>query len=266
MRAEHSKSLELEGRTALVTGGGRGLGRAIAGHLARAGAHVALVARTRGQLEEAAAAIESDGGRALAIVADVTDRSAVEAGVAEAERTLGPISILVNNAGLADPYGPIGHVDPDHWWRSYSIHVRGTLLFMSAVLPGMRARGAGRIINIASKGGIVVAPNLSSYCVAKATVIRLTEHVDAEARADGVRAFVVQPGTIATGMGRDSVNDPEARRWVPFLITELEGLLDRDPAPDLARLGAQLVALAAGRHDERAGAYLDLEALAIGAI
>ena len=250
---------ELAGRTAIVTGGGRGLGRSIACHLAGEGARVAVVARTRSQLDETVVMIESAGGHALAIAADVTDRRAVEEGVALVERALGPISILVNNAGLAGPYGPVGHVDADDWWRSHEIHVRGTLLFMSAVLPGMRARGTGRIINIASKGGLVVAPNLSSYCVAKATVIRLTEHVDAEARSNGVRAFVVQPGTILTDMGRDSINDPEARRWVPFLVKELEGVLERDPTGDLARLGQQVVALAAGRHDELAGAYLDLE-------
>ena len=250
---------ELLGHTALVTGGGRGLGRAIALHLACAGARVAVLARTRQELDASAAEIHNEGGRALAIVADVTDRHAIEAGVAEVERTLGRVSILVNNAGLARPYGPIGHVDPDDWWRSHAVHVRGTLLCMSAVLPGMRARRAGRIINIASVGGIVVRPNLSSYCVAKATVIRLTEHVDAESRADGIRAFVVQPGTIVTDMARDSFNDPEARRWVPFLVSGLEGVLDQDPGPDLARLGGQIVALAAGHHDELAGAYLDLE-------
>jgi NAD(P)-dependent dehydrogenase (short-subunit alcohol dehydrogenase family) len=249
----------LAGCTALVTGGGRGLGRGIAIHLARAGAHVAVVARTRDQLDDAVRQIESEQGRALAIVADVTERSAVEAGVAKAERVLGPIAILVNNAGLGRPYGPVGGVDPDDWWRSHAIHVRGTLLFMSAVLPGMRSRGTGRIINIASKGGIAVVPNLSSYCVAKATVIRLTEHVDAEARMDGVRAFVVQPGTIITDMARDSVNDPEAKRWAPFLVAELETLLGQDPAPGLDRLGRQIVAIAAGEHDGLAGAYLDLE-------
>ena len=249
----------LEGQTALVTGAGRGLGRAIARSLALAGARVALVARTRRQLDDAAASIASNGGRALAIPADVTDRDAVEAGVAEAERALGPISILVNNAGLAGPFGPLGHVDPDDWWRSHAIHVRGTLLFISAVLPGMRARRAGRIVNIASKGGIVVAPSLSSYCVAKSTVIRLTEHVDAESKADGVRAFVVQPGTIVTDMARDSIADPEARRWAPFLVSELESLLDQDPGPALERLGTQIVSIAAGRCDELAGAYLDLE-------
>ena len=255
---------ELDDLIALVTGGGRGLGRAIALSLARAGARVAVAARTRSQLEEAAAAIVAEGGRALPVVADVTDRRAVEAAVAETERRLGPVSILVNNAGLARPYGPVGHVDPDDWWRSHEIHVRGTLLFMSAVLPGMRARGAGRIVNIASKGGVMIAPNLSSYCVAKATVIRLTEHVDAEARADGVRAFVVQPGTIVTDMARDSLADPEARRWAPFLVEELERMIGQDPSPGLARLGTQLVELAAGRHDALAGAYLDLEELAAG--
>src|SRR4026209_1870364 len=99
---------ELAGQTALVTGGGRGLGRAIALHLARAGAGIGLVARTRSQLDESAAMIDSEGGRALAIVADVTERSGVEAGVAEVERKLGPVSILANKGGPAGAHGPGG--------------------------------------------------------------------------------------------------------------------------------------------------------------
>jgi NAD(P)-dependent dehydrogenase (short-subunit alcohol dehydrogenase family) len=252
-------SNELSGRTALVTGGGRGLGRGIALELARAGAGVAVVARTRSQLDDVVSLVTREGGRALAVVADVTDREAVEAAVTATQNALGPVSILVNNAGLARPYGPIGVVDPDDWWRSHAIHVRGALLFMSALLPGMRERRGGRIVNIASKGGIVVAPSLSSYCVAKATVIRLTEHVDAEARADGVRAFVVQPGTILTDMARDSMTDPAARQWVPFLVEDLKAIADQDPTPALAQLGRQVVALATGRYDALAGAYLDLE-------
>jgi NAD(P)-dependent dehydrogenase (short-subunit alcohol dehydrogenase family) len=250
---------ELSGQVALVTGGGRGLGRGIALELARAGAHVGLVARTRAQLEQVAAEVESAGGAAFAAAADVTDRAAVAHAVAAIERKLGPISILVNNAGLARPYGPIGVVDPDDWWRSHAIHVRGTLLFTSAVLPGMRARGAGRIVNIASKGGLVVGPNLSSYCVAKATVIRLTEHVDAEAKPDGVRAFVVQPGTILTDMAHQSMNDPDAQTWVPFLVEDLKAIANQDPAAQLQHLGRQIAALASGRYDALAGAYLDLE-------
>jgi NAD(P)-dependent dehydrogenase (short-subunit alcohol dehydrogenase family) len=252
-------SEELEGQTAIVTGGGRGLGRGIAMQLALAGAAVAIVARTRSQLDKVVGEIDSAGGKAIAIVADVTDRQAVEAGVRKTELSLGPVSILVNNAGLAGPYGPVGIVDPGDWWQSHAIHVYGTLLFMSAVLPGMRERQAGCIVNIASAGGMIVAPNLSSYCVAKATVIRLTEHVDAEARADGIRAFVVQPGTIVTDMARDSINDPEAQKWVPFLVDDLKAVIDQDPTKDLDRLGKQVIELAAGRYDVLAGAYLDLE-------
>jgi len=90
-------------------------------------------------------------------------------------------------------------------------------------------------------------------------VIRLTEHVDAEAKADGVRAFVVQPGTILTDMARDSINDPEAMKWVPFLVDDLKAIIDQDPVPQLERLGRQIVALAGGAYDALAGAYLDLE-------
>jgi len=249
----------LRGQTALVTGGGRGLGRGIALELAQAGADVAVVARTRAQLDAVVAEIEAAGGRGLAVVADVTDRRAVEAGVERVASRFGPVAILVNNAGLAGPFGPIGVVDPDAWWLAQNIHLRGALLFMSTVLPGMRTRRRGRIVNVASRAGLMVAPNLSAYCVAKASVIRLTEHVDAEAREDGVRAFVVQPGTIMTAMASDSIRDPDARKWAPFLVDELKTMVERDPTPELQRLGRQVVALAAGRHDDLAGAYLDLE-------
>jgi NAD(P)-dependent dehydrogenase (short-subunit alcohol dehydrogenase family) len=162
------------------------------------------------------------------------------------------VSILVNNAGLAGPFGPIGVVDPDAWWRAQGVHVRGALLFMHMVLPAMREQGMGCIVNIASRGGLMVGPNLSAYCVAKATVIRLTEHVDAEAKGDGVRAFVVQPGTILTDMARipSTTLRPEAipgRR--PAAIDQ--------PAPQLERLpsdrGAGLGRLRSGRRLSRPG-------------
>ena len=249
----------LDGKVALVTGASTGIGRAIARAFAKEGASLAIVSRTRSQLDKVVDEIGAAGGKALAVVADVTDRSAVEAGIEKANVSLGPISLLVNNAGLAGPYGPVGVVDPDVWWQSQAIHVYGTLLFMSAIIPGMRERKSGCIVNIASAGGLIVAPNLSSYCVAKATAIRLTEHVDAETKPDGVRAFVVQPGTIVTDMARDSINDPQAKKWVPFLVDDLSAIIDKDPTADLERLGKQVVALASGKYDGLAGAYLDLE-------
>lgn len=248
----------LSGQVALVTGASRGIGRAIALHLAAAGAAVVLVARAKDRLDSVAREISDQGGETAVFCADVTERTGVEAAVAAATAQLGPISILVNNAGRAKPYGPIGAVDPDAWWQTQAIHVRGALLFMHAVIPSMQARSGGRIINVASRGGVEVAPMLSAYCVAKAAQIRLTEHVDAEGRAHGIRAFAIQPGTIITDMAHDSMADPEAQKWAPFLVDHLKAILDEDPAAGLQRVGEFAVALASGRFDILSGRYLDI--------
>ena len=114
---------DLAGEVALVTGGGRGFGRAIAMQLAEAGAAVGVIARSRDQIDEVAAAIESAGGRALAVPCDVTDRAQVADAVAAVSRRFGPVTFLVNNAGIAGPYGPIAETDPDAWWHAQKIHL-----------------------------------------------------------------------------------------------------------------------------------------------
>ncbi len=250
----------LAGHSALVTGAGRGIGKAIALRLATDGAHVTLTARSRQQLDEVASLIEAHGGKALAVAADVTDHRAVTQAATAAAQRFGPVSILVNNAGLPGPFGPIGDGDPMQWWRSHQVHVLGPLLFMRAVIPGMRARqGGGRIINIVSSAGLQPIPNLSAYAVGKSTAIRLTENVDLEERDKGVRAFALQPGTIITDMAHDTLSSPEAQRYIPEGIAMLQGRTPQASAADLRRCCEVVAALAAGKYDSLAGRYLDID-------
>ena len=139
------REMRLDGQVALVTGGGRGIGRAIALALSLAGAAVAVCARTSSQLAETVQLIERQGGRALALPADVADRHAVEAMIEQAECALGPIDILVNDAAIAGPAGPFAETDPDAWWEVQVINLRGPVYCSRAVLPGMIRRGRGRI-------------------------------------------------------------------------------------------------------------------------
>lgn len=252
----------LAGEVAIVTGAGRGFGREIARRLAREGAAVTLVARGASEIEEGAAEIRAAGGKAFAATADVTDRAAVEAAVTAAEAELGPISLLVNNAGRDTPFGPIGHVDPDDWWATHAIHVRGPLLFMSAVLPGMRERGKGHIVNIASLGGLVVEPNMSAYAVGKATEIRLTQHVAAETKGQGIAVFAIEPGTVITAMGAATLENPEAQRWLPRGIEFLKMVQASEQQPGkrqavFDRCGDMVVSLLSGRYDALSGRYLE---------
>src|SRR5271170_7332764 len=123
---------KLEGQTALVTGAGRGFGKAIALGLAAEGAAVTVTARSKNQLDATAAEMEAAGGRALAVAGDVTNREDVARVAAAAEKKFGPLTILVNNAGVTGPFGPAWLADPDEWWAAQAVIVRGTLLFMNA--------------------------------------------------------------------------------------------------------------------------------------
>ncbi len=248
---------ELNGKIAIVTGAGRGFGRAIALRLAAEGAAVTVTARTRTQIESTAVEIESAGGRALAVAGDVTRRGDVARIVQAATEAFGPATLLVSNAGLPGPFGPIGVVDPDEWWASQAVHVRAPLLFASAVLPGMRRGGGGRIIIVASRGGTEVAPSLSAYCVGKATQIRLTQHLAAEGREHGVVAFAIEPGTVITDMAEHTMASPDAQKWLPHMIESLKQIkAQTDSTQGLARCATMCVKLASGCYDALSGRYL----------
>jgi NAD(P)-dependent dehydrogenase (short-subunit alcohol dehydrogenase family) len=243
----------------IVTGAGRGIGRAIALKLASLGAPVALLARTPAEIQRVAAEIGAQGGRALPIESDVTDSASVAAAVARAREHFGPIRVLVNNAGTPGPYGPVGVADPEEWWAAQRLHQYAPLLLMHHLIPGMKEAGGGRIINIVSSAATIPIAHLSAYAVGKAAATRLTETVDLEHRAAGVRAFALHPGTIVTDMARSTIASPDAVRWLPEGIAMLTSRSAADSDADLARCTAVVAALALGQHDALGGRYLDVQ-------
>ncbi|MDQ2998374.1 MAG: SDR family oxidoreductase, partial [Chloroflexota bacterium] len=160
----------LEGQVAIVTGGGRGIGRAIALALATAGAKVAVAARSTNQLAETVQQIEQSGGHALALTVDVADSQGVEQMVTQIEEQLGPVDLLVNNAGIGGRSGSIRATDAETWWRVLDVNVRGPFLCAQAVLPGMTTRRQGRIVNISSGASLGPWPYVSAYAISKAAL------------------------------------------------------------------------------------------------
>ncbi len=254
---KNSKGISLAGEAAIVTGAGRGFGRAIALGLTAAGAAVTVTARSKNQLDETVAMIERGGGRAFAVAGDVTNRADVTRVVAAAEEKFGPTTVMVNNAGITGPFGPAWVVDPDEWWDAQAVIVRGTLLYMHAVMPGMVARRKGTVINVSALGGQWFAPKLTGYAVAKSSQIRLSEHAAAEAKEHGVSVFSIEPGTVYTDMTEGTINSADAQRWVPHMVEYLKNLkATTDPAPGLARCAEMCVQLASGRYAGLSGRFL----------
>lgn len=210
----------LEGTVALVTGAGRGVGREIAVALAADGAEVGLVGRTIETLRATAEACAAAGGPATLVApADVTDRAAVAGAVAAVERELGPVDLLVANAGLREPASlPPWEVDPDEWWQVVETNLRGVHLLDAAVLPGMVRRGHGRVLHVGS--GMAHRPRpdggWSAYSVSKAALARLTDstaHALTASGATGVTVLEVSPGLVRTDMTETMWGPAEEQAW-----------------------------------------------------
>ena len=191
---------ELHQHIALITGAGRGIGRATALRLARAGCDVALVARTQSELESVAAEAEQSGVRALVLPADITDDAQVEALVQRALVELGSISILVNNAGVAPPRTLHGKAAVAEWDRMLATCLRAPMVLSRLLLPDMLVHKRGAIINIASVAGRGAHPGEAAYAAAKAGLIAFSHALFAEVRNSGIRVVAVCPGYVDTAL------------------------------------------------------------------
>jgi 3-oxoacyl-[acyl-carrier protein] reductase len=225
---------DLEGQVALITGGGRGIGRNVAVELAKAGMKVAVAARSTHEIQETAVQI-----RGVAIQCDVSDRDSVERMVEQTEKELGPLDLLVSNAGISIEEGDAWTLDPDEWWRVFEVNVLGVYLCCRAVIPGMLERGGGRIVNVASGAAYLPGSSSTAYSASKAAVHRFSETLANQLRDRGIPVFSISPGLVKTRMTEDFGDDAP---WTP---PEL--------APKLVR------ALASGRLDDLAGRYLHAE-------
>lgn len=243
---------ELRGQVALVTGGGRGIGRAIAVALAQAGAAVAVMARSTNELAETLALVERAGGRGCSLPADVTDAEAVRSVVREAELAMGGIDLLVNNAGVPGPIGPFWENDPEEWWRAMDVNLRGAMLCARNVLPGMVARRRGRIINVASGAAGFAIAYFSAYVASKTALARFTECLATETKPYGISAFVIGPGTVRTAMAEYSLNSEEGKKWLPWFPKIFEQGLASPPE----RPAQLVVRLASGKADALSGRFL----------
>jgi NAD(P)-dependent dehydrogenase (short-subunit alcohol dehydrogenase family) len=246
-------------RVALVTGAGRGIGRLVARRLAAAGYVTGLVARSDVELDETARLIAHGGGRAVTFRADVRDEGAAADLARQLEGEIGPIDLLVNNAGVLGPIGPAWEVELKAWWETVEINLLGTLLYTQAILPAMVGRGRGRIINVTSQAGAFRWPIVSAYSVSKAAVIKLTENLALEARRHGVSVFSIHPGLLPIGLSESAFSSTahpgsdEARvvAWARQEIAEGRGA-DPDRAID------QLMRLASGRYDALSGRHVSV--------
>jgi 3-oxoacyl-[acyl-carrier protein] reductase len=233
--ARPAESGRLSGSVALVTGGSRGIGRAIAHRLARLGASVAICGRDRAALEESARAIKKFGVRSFSQVADVTNAGQVDALVSMTEATLGALSVLVNNAGIGI-FGPAHEKTETDWDRVLNTNLKGVFLISRAVVPSMIRRGSGDIINISSLAGKNTFAGGGIYCASKWGLVGLSGCMAEDLREYGIRVSVICPGSVATEFSGSRRKDPSKALSPEDVAHAVEAIVTQGPVSFLSEI------------------------------
>ncbi len=215
--------MELQGKVAVVTGGSRGIGRAISLALAAAGAAVALIYREqREAADEVVRQIEAAGRRGLALQVDVRDRAAVRAGIAAVEAAFGGLDILVNNAGINKPTD-FDQIGDDDWDEVLAVNLKGPFICTQEALPALRRRGGGSIVNISSVSGQYGGPRTAHYAASKAGLISLGQVVARFGAADHIRCNTVAAGMVASEMAATGLQAPAVRKVTENILLARPG-------------------------------------------
>ena len=245
--------MELAGRRCLVTGGGRGIGRATALALAREGAKVALLARTEAELDETAALVEELGAEVLLLQADVGQREQVDAAIEKMLAEWDGVEVLVNNAGIQGPLGRVEEVDPEAWMQVIQVNLGGCFYVTRKVLPTMIAQGYGKIINLSGGGAVGPRPFFSAYSASKAAVVRFSENLAGEVAEHGIDINSIAPGAVNTRMLDERL---EAGTDVGGQEMKIDQRLLEEGGTKPERPAAWVVYLASARSDGLSGRLL----------